>query len=265
MICSHSPLRDWTIDSQAPEKSPVLREFGGNSGAHKCLTTGPFRNWYVTAPNRPHCLNRDYDGGDKLSAFVGGQEMRYIVYSANDYTELASASKSYSIACFVDLFVVERVPHNTPHTNIGGDMARPYTANDPLFWLHHAFIDKLWVSFQRRGPSFKTSHPEPSTMMTDFDIPISAVMDTRSPNLCYDYSPVTRQGGSPRALSRRAQNSRARTRREPLSTNRFSTISQSAIKLFEIARNLRKRQLVPSFNQTIEPLQNSAKVNCGPT
>ncbi len=24
--------------------------------------------------------------------------------------------------------------------------------NDPVFWLHHAFIDKLWAEWQRRHP-----------------------------------------------------------------------------------------------------------------
>ena len=37
--------------------------------------------------------------------------------------------------------------HAPMHYRIKGDMASKYTALDPLFYVHHAFIDKLWVNF----------------------------------------------------------------------------------------------------------------------
>ena len=40
---------------------------------------------------------------------------------------------------------LERVPHNAVHVRIGGWMADPDTAAlDPIFWLHHCNIDRLW-------------------------------------------------------------------------------------------------------------------------
>jgi hypothetical protein len=43
---------------------------------------------------------------------------------------------------------IEGVPHNRVHQTIGleGDLGSPATAaRDPIFWLHHANIDRLWV------------------------------------------------------------------------------------------------------------------------
>jgi tyrosinase len=40
---------------------------------------------------------------------------------------------------------LEDVPHNQIHDDIGGIMGDPRTAAlDPIFWLHHANIDRLW-------------------------------------------------------------------------------------------------------------------------
>jgi len=40
---------------------------------------------------------------------------------------------------------VEQTPHNDIHVQIGGLMGDPDTAAlDPIFWLHHANIDRLW-------------------------------------------------------------------------------------------------------------------------
>jgi len=40
---------------------------------------------------------------------------------------------------------VENEPHNPVHVHVGGLMLYPETAaQDPIFWLHHANIDRLW-------------------------------------------------------------------------------------------------------------------------
>jgi tyrosinase len=42
--------------------------------------------------------------------------------------------------------VVENTPHNAVHGEIGGLMNNPETAaQDPIFWLHHANIDRIWA------------------------------------------------------------------------------------------------------------------------
>jgi tyrosinase len=42
--------------------------------------------------------------------------------------------------------MLEQTPHGSVHTAVGGNMNRFSTAAlDPIFWLHHANIDRLWV------------------------------------------------------------------------------------------------------------------------
>jgi len=45
---------------------------------------------------------------------------------------------------------LEQVPHGAVHVEVGGFMAGFDTAPlDPVFWLHHANIDRLWESWRR--------------------------------------------------------------------------------------------------------------------
>lgn len=41
--------------------------------------------------------------------------------------------------------------HDTLHCNVGGTMCNQYSANAPEFFLHHAFIDKIWADWQEKG------------------------------------------------------------------------------------------------------------------
>ncbi|WP_343604842.1 tyrosinase family protein [Fluviicola sp.] len=47
---------------------------------------------------------------------------------------------------------LESLPHNKIHVDIGGAMGDPDTAGlDPIFWLHHANIDRLWQVWLNLG------------------------------------------------------------------------------------------------------------------
>jgi hypothetical protein len=48
----------------------------------------------------------------------------------------------------------ESGPHNGVHTQVGGIMADSALApEDPIFWLHHSNVDRLWADWQHRFPS----------------------------------------------------------------------------------------------------------------
>ena len=51
---------------------------------------------------------------------------------------------------------LENLPHNPVHTNIGGRnglMSDPDLAGlDPVFWIHHSNIDRLWQVWLNRNP-----------------------------------------------------------------------------------------------------------------
>lgn len=52
---------------------------------------------------------------------------------------------------------LEGTPHNNIHNWVGGpsgDMSFPVSAaRDPIFWLHHANVDRLWAEWSRRQPA----------------------------------------------------------------------------------------------------------------
>ena len=51
---------------------------------------------------------------------------------------------------------LENVPHNVVHTGVGGWMNNPNSAAlDPIFWLHHANIDRLWAVWNGQGAQFQ--------------------------------------------------------------------------------------------------------------
>ena len=49
---------------------------------------------------------------------------------------------------------VQSDPHRQVHFSVGnlkGMMSFPYTAKDPVFWLHHCTIDRMWASWNKAG------------------------------------------------------------------------------------------------------------------
>jgi hypothetical protein len=56
---------------------------------------------------------------------------------------------------------LEHQPHDLVHDGIGGLMGDPNTAaNDPVFWLHHGNIDRLWNRWLTQG---QRSNPDPGS------------------------------------------------------------------------------------------------------
>lgn len=55
---------------------------------------------------------------------------------------------------------LEMNPHNSVHGMIGGFMGDPYyAALDPLFWLHHCNIDRLWEAWMRTAGNTMVRDP----------------------------------------------------------------------------------------------------------
>jgi tyrosinase len=57
--------------------------------------------------------------------------------------------------------------HNTGHNIVGGYMMNPvFSPNDPLFWLHHAAVDRLWSRWQANrvagGATLLSLYPAPT-------------------------------------------------------------------------------------------------------
>jgi hypothetical protein len=64
---------------------------------------------------------------------------------------LAQSWKSWIDNPIWDVFQdqLEMIHHDPIHAHIGGNMGTASSPTDPIFWLHHAFVDKIWADYQR--------------------------------------------------------------------------------------------------------------------
>ncbi|KAJ3068192.1 hypothetical protein HK102_007233, partial [Quaeritorhiza haematococci] len=120
---------DSGFDSQAPESSPVLRDFGGDY-AGGCARSGPFAALQLAQPT-PHCLVRRFSRGA-----IRAPELNTLLLQERSYDNFRST--------------LEMGLHASVHNWIGGDMTQMFSSNDPIFWLHHTNVDRLWYLYQTR-------------------------------------------------------------------------------------------------------------------
>ena len=60
---------------------------------------------------------------------------------------------------------LESPPHDSVHIAVGGTMATSRSPNDPIFWLHHAMVDKVWADWQRANPGAAFDPPNPTEVL----------------------------------------------------------------------------------------------------
>jgi len=176
-LCMH--YWNWTKYYDQPENDPIFSStwLGGNP-AGNCLKDGVFANLQITVSDS-HCLSRDFLNDTSPGVF----------YHQALLDEIASTNSDY------DLFRValESGPHAAPHNGCGGDMGQMYSTNDPLFYLHHSFIDKIVCEWQAAYPSsgyIGGNYDESPALLTDSlaGFPGSAVGDIwECPAQCYAY------------------------------------------------------------------------------
>lgn len=129
------PYWDWSHDWAAPLNSPIFSSARGLD-----VNVGPggdcrYRRFFP----RRHCLVRNYDPLN-FTAFYPSETIDALVRSARNYDEIRQR--------------IEWVPHGIVHSAVGGDngdMTFMHSVNDPIFWLHHANVDRLWWEWQKSG------------------------------------------------------------------------------------------------------------------
>ena len=105
----------------------------------------------------------------------------------------------------------ENMPHNLVHNIIGNAMADMRSPVDPIFWLHHANVDRLWSAWQQGGGGRTTPPAEDSywsgnlTYSSRLTMPRNWTMDTRS-KLFYRYPNETMPTTLPVASSSDSDN-----------------------------------------------------------
>lgn len=119
--------------------------FGGEGG--DCVTDGPFVNLtlHLTAAwgnvsSSSFCLSRSFNNNIWQNA-----------NSTNTNPCLESANYTEAASCFPSN------PHTAGHGGVGGTMLDVSgSPGDPLFFLHHTNLDRLWWKWQQASPENRT-------------------------------------------------------------------------------------------------------------
>ncbi|MDQ3890007.1 MAG: tyrosinase family protein [Actinomycetota bacterium] len=173
------PYWDWTVDRTPPDPgwpftNTFMGGFGGSAPAFE-VTTGPFSNpatWRIN-------IRRAGDSVTRLKRSIGVPAPTQLpvrgtvtpsltvgAYDASPYhsdpSTLTSAQRTAQANAAFRKYL-EWLLHNGIHVWIGGinntftdggHMTFPAVAvNDPVFFLHHANVDRLWTIWQQANPS----------------------------------------------------------------------------------------------------------------
>ncbi|KAH9986888.1 Di-copper centre-containing protein [Russula compacta] len=233
-----SPYWNWTIDapdfhgSSFWKDSDPLSGLGGwgDPNADFSVPDGGFRELHLSYPS-PHVLRRNFTlrpFGIPLVFFTRPLLEANTSFSAPAIEKLLETPVG-DYRGFQAAFEEFEAAHGAVHLITGGDLggfcpsnAPPnctegptWSPNEPLFWMHHAMVDKVWFDWQHRNPqnamsffggsvqaleSLDTYHQYPnggspflnlnSTMPADGMFPevmIEDVFNTTSGILCYVY------------------------------------------------------------------------------
>jgi tyrosinase len=197
------------MDAASPSTAAIwdaTTGIGGNGDRNATpfhvLTDGPFRNLtpaYQGSQYKPHTLSRNFNNGSSQVGNMFGEH----------YTPAAVATTRASETYAAFRYSLEGGPHGAIHASVGGDMAPATSPNDPVFFLHHTQIDRLWAQWQDdnapvrtneyagpRTAKAKTTDPEPEPagladvmkmLGMDEDLAVQEVMDIQGGLLCYSY------------------------------------------------------------------------------
>lgn len=135
---------------------------------------------------------------------------------------------------------LESAPHNLMHGAVGGAMGSFNTAGlDPLFWLHHANIDRLWAVWRAIDPAH-LDPTDPDWLEMSFEFKDANgrtvsrtnadVVDTNA--LGYEYEDLS----DPRASMLEAVAAPAPSRRPPVDRNRIAELVGATEQPVELGR-----------------------------
>lgn len=146
------PYWDWTDDASRPNQVGPLWDASKLGrplvlGSSNPVTSGPFVGaaWVTIDAGKSNF-------GPRLMRQLSGQ----------DYTTRPMVHALFVHAAFDDFReALEFGPHGAMHIWVGGQMSSvPTSVNDPVFWLHHANVDRVFAQWQLIYPTAIIKAPD---------------------------------------------------------------------------------------------------------
>jgi tyrosinase len=156
------PYWDWTTDN-TPAATLWAEDFLGGSGRARDqqVMTGPFAhragNWKIKAGvTETKFLTRNLGRPAAPVTLPTKDELAWAmdekVYDTAPWDSTAPSGFRNRLEGWLPGGAGRWRNHNRVHRWVGGHMLGGASPNDPVFWLHHAFVDLLWDRWQRRHP-----------------------------------------------------------------------------------------------------------------
>jgi len=195
------PYWDWTDDASSPFTLDFLGPDGDRNDPEDQLKVneGPFahdgpNHWTINVNDHPdnpgdpplpnylrRGLGRRADAQDLPTAIQIKRAMADVIYDSPPWMLGSPGFRS----------AVEIAIHNLVHRWVNGTMMLMTSPNDPVFWLHHCNIDRLWGDWQRAHPDACPYQPSGASLAIGHNLLESMIfnMDPPSP-WPYSYTPA---------------------------------------------------------------------------
>ncbi|MEO3976046.1 tyrosinase family protein [Streptomyces sp. CAU 1734] len=197
------PYWDWTTDN-TPGASLWADDFLGGTGraGDRRVMTGPFAHgnggWPINsritdAGYLTRNLGRPADPISLPTKEDVARAVRAPVYDASPWDSTSRSGFRNAMEGWNPGGGERFGNHNRVHRWVGGLMLGAASPNDPVFWLHHAFMDLLWIRWQRAHPKagylprepLHPAHPHAGLVfglrdpMPPWDVPPAELLDHR--------------------------------------------------------------------------------------
>lgn len=220
------PFWRWTDNWFDPAIDPVFgTDLFGGATPGQCIPDGPFMDLRAQVPN-DHCVRREFNGREELGMgdIIFDEEGVLSQFLDLEYPDFESALEMS--AAFVNLGV-----GGVLGSGPTGDMGTASTSyNDPIAFVHQAFVDKVYSDWQgiNGAQSYSGDHKGSSVSGSDVLAPFGVAV-SRSFNLpCVSYAsgPVGRSGRAGRSGRGRTSRAAATLAVKRARANRRKLLSQ---------------------------------------
>jgi hypothetical protein len=162
------PYWDWTKDQSAADPGfPFTTDFLGGDGAgnpNDKVSTGDFAGLPLNCDEEGFGYLRRHFGGDGpgLPTPQSVQTALGVTpYDSNPWNINSASGASFRNT--LEGWVGPRQIHNAVHRWVDGSMQPGTSPNDPVFFLHHCNVDRLWDIWEQKNPGASPYLPDNTT------------------------------------------------------------------------------------------------------
>lgn len=202
------PYWNWAADAPNTINPQVWANdfLGGDGQAGNVVRTGPFRfdpgdpanSWVIVDGNGNPAGGLQRELGQRASALPAQSDVDAALQISTYDVSPWDVSSSSGFRNTLEGWIGSSRLHNVVHVWVGGSMLPGTSPNDPVFFLHHCFVDLIWFLWQQRhgiNNYLPTNTPPPGHALNSPMFPWNSGSDQVTPNDTLDIT-ASRNGFS---------------------------------------------------------------------